>query len=261
MDDKTAALVGSKEELKTWLAGHVENTLLYPTINAADIKKFVGETADAGISHICIPITFVESAKREVEEKGLQIDIVTVIGFPHGNEMTTGEKEMQVEDAAAYGAAEVDFVTNIGLFRTDADAFKEEVKRLANAAHMNRMKIKAILETYYLSNREIRDMAHTCELSEIDFIKTSTGFAVKGMNNTERSPDITGADLDAIRVISSGVSQDYKEQHGLKAAGGIRSLGQVKDILGVCGEEGWNVNNIRIGASSGTKIVGEAAGL
>ena len=257
MDNDLTNILKSNKVLRVWLQDHVENTLLYPNISISDVKKFIDDTANTEIKHICIPITFVGDAKKIIEEGNLPIEIVTVIGFPHGNEMTTEEKASQIVDAASFGASEVDFVINIGLFRYNPDAFVNEMRVLSETAHKNNMKVKAILETYYLSNKEINNIAHLCELSNVDFIKTSTGFAVKGMGNADRNPEIIGAEPGAIKEISRGVSQVYKKKHGIKAAGGIKTLEQVKEILKLCSDEGWNINNVRIGSSSGTSIIKE----
>ena len=240
-------------------------TVLDPTLTSAQLRNFVAENGKAGFTHVCIPLTMVGDAKAVVAGKLPKLEgwegvqIAAVIGFPHGNESTTRDKVRQVEYAAYHSADEVDFVINIGLLRSDEEKFKDEVKRIARAAHdeTHMMKVKAIFETYYLSNEEITKVAGICEEAGVDFVKTSTGFATKGKNHKEREADAEniGATRNAILLMGKGVKD--KSKVGIKLAGGIRTKDQLAMLLMAAVEAGWDKDMVRIGCSAGKQIIDE----
>lgn len=185
------------------------------------------------------------------------MQVATVIGFPHGNEVTTLAKSFQISEAGVAGATEVDFVINIPLLRSNPEAFKYELKVAAGTAHQNKLQVKAIFEAYYLSDNEIISTAEACESAGIDVIKTSTGYAIKGKNHPDRDPEQIGAMEDAIALMGKGVVD--KTKVGIKPAGGIRTAKQLFGILDACVKAGWSIDggNIRIGCSAGLKILDE----
>ena len=93
--------------------------------------------------------------------------------------------------------------------------------------------LKVILETCLLTKDEIVKLCKLAEVAGADFVKTSTGFSIKG------------ATPEDVALMRKSVSERVK----VKASGGIRSY---KDALLMieCGAD-------RLGVSSGVKIVEE----
>jgi deoxyribose-phosphate aldolase len=242
-------------EFKQWILQNTDQAALEPTLSYSQLKEFILENGAMGFRRVCVPITQVKNASRLINENKLQMQIATVVGFPHWNEFTTNNKRRQVEQAASVGAKEVDFVINIPLLRSDVSAFSREVRKIVGKAHFLSMRCKAIFETYYLSNHEIKKAAEICEDSGVDIVKTSTGFAVKGKNHQDRDPDRTGATEDVIRIMGEGIRN--KEIVGIKPSGGIRNIEQLTSIVKACVDSGWDKNRIRIGSSSGKQFLEE----
>jgi deoxyribose-phosphate aldolase len=239
--------------LKEWLLKHADQTLLDPASSYEQITKFVIESAQHGFEHLCISLSALHDANELVKGRGLNVSLGTVIGFPHGNEATTDDKLRQITYAAMSGASEVDIVTNIQLLRSNKSEFLQELDTLSKTSHKFGLGIKAILETYYLSNGEIRDVASMCELCSMDFVKTSTGFALPGKNHPDRDPSCTGAAEDAIALMGKGIND--KSRVNIKPSGGIKSISQLISILKACNDAGWERDAIRPGISSGLMLI------
>jgi len=244
-----------KAELRALVLNNFDETVLDPMLAQNQFDDWLMMRGKAGFRNICVPLTFVERGSEVIKANGFGITIATVIGFPHGNAHSTESKLHQVTEAAKAGAKEVDFVINISKLRSDLSGFAEELRLLSETAHMYHMHVKAIFETYYMSDEEIMKVASMCEAARIDFVKTSTGFAVKGKNHKERNPEKTGAASDAIALMGAGVKD--KEKVGLKPSGGIRTLESLIEMRQAWQWAGWKDAQVRIGSSSGLQILEE----
>ena len=94
--------------------------------------------------------------------------------------------------------------------------------------------LKVILETAVLSREDIIAGCKIAQAAKADFVKTSTGFNGQG------------ATVENVQLMKNVVGNSMK----VKASGGIRTLQDVKGMVGAGAE--------RIGASSGVAIVKEA---
>ncbi|MGA3020589.1 MAG: deoxyribose-phosphate aldolase [Candidatus Micrarchaeales archaeon] len=252
---KSEGIFKDDTEFKQWILQNTDQAALEPTLSYPQLRDFILENGAMGFRHVCVPITQVKNARSLINDNKLQMQIAAVVGFPHGNEFTTNNKRRQVEQAASFGAREVDFVINISMLRSDVVAFSREVRKVAEKAHSLSMRCKSIFETYYLSNDEIKKVARICEDSDIDVVKTSTGFAVKGKNHPDRDPERIGATEDVIRIMGEGIED--KKRVGIKPSGGIRNIEQLTSIIEACIDSGWDKSRIRIGSSSGKQFLEE----
>ncbi len=128
------------------------------------------------------------------------------VGFPSGGHLTE-TKAFEAQKLIADGVQEMDMMMNVGRLKSrHYDYVEKEIKTLVDIT--GDMTLKVILETYYLTDDEIKK---ACELSisaGADYVKTSTGWAQGG------------ATLEVISLITSFVGNAIK----VKAAGGIRDL-------------------------------------
>jgi len=152
--------------------------------------------------------------------------ICSVLGFPDGDRDTTETKIAKAHELFALGAAEIDTVFPIKLYRADPKSAREQIEKLFECAKEAQEKvIKVILENYYLEEFEILAIseiilqaAQETGTTKGRFLKTSTGFA-----NPEEGPrkdGLTGArvrDFALMREASQGFL-------GLKASGGVKTL-------------------------------------
>ncbi|WP_085516923.1 deoxyribose-phosphate aldolase [Marivirga sericea] len=213
------------------IQNYIEHTNLKATITSNDIEMLLKEAQENNIFGICVPPFWVKKAKRDIGKTGMQL--VTVIGFPLGYQMSQ-TKEAEAHQAIKDGADELDMVLNISAIKSEMMWPKIEVAKLGKLAHENDKMLKVIIETAYLSEKEIVDVCKICADAGADFVKTSTGFADEG------------AKVEHIKLMRSVLP----EHVGIKASGGIKTYGQAKELI----EAGAD----RIGTSVGPAICREA---
>jgi len=210
------------------LAGMIDHTLLRADATRAEIAKLTEEARKYKFASVCVNPTWVAFAAEQLA--GTEVKVCTVIGFPLGA-TTSAVKAMEVKDAIANGATEIDMVINIGQLKDrNNELVEKDIKAVVDAAS-NEAIVKVIIETCLLTDEE---KIRACELSVkagADFVKTSTGLSTGG------------ATLQDVALMRKTVGAHV----GVKASGGVRSLDDMNKMI----EAGAN----RIGASSGVKIM------
>lgn len=211
------------------LAGVIDHSLLRPDATYTDLKASCEEAQQFGFYSVCIHPSFVRKAREFLKDS--HIRITAVIGFPLGMTLTE-VKVFEAMNASLDNADELDIVMNIGALKSgDWETVKKDITDVIMAT--KGLIHKAIIETCYLNNSEKMKVVEIALDAGAELIKTSTGF---GPN---------GARVEDIRLIKSIVG----DAAGIKAAGGIRTLGQVLDML--------KAGATRIGTSAGAKIIKE----
>ena len=207
----------------------VDHTLLRPESTWAQIQEICDDAMAYKTATVCIPASYVARCKAYMTEKGSDVGVCTVIGFPTGYS-TTASKVFEAADAVKNGADEVDMVINIGTLK---DGHDEDV-----LAEINAIKeacagkpLKVIIETCLLTEDEKVRMCKIVNESNADFIKTSTGFSTAGA---------TFADVELM-------AKHMKPGKEIKAAGGIATLDDAKKFI--------ELGATRLGTSRIIKIV------
>lgn len=211
-------------------AAYIEHTNLKPTITDREVDKLVAEAKEFNFNGVCVPPFWVKRAQREIGSSN--INLVTVIGFPLGYQMTETKIE-EIKVAIQTGANELDVVMNISAFKINMNWFKIELAKCSKLIHENNCLMKVIIETAYLDFEEIKKACKIGVDSGADFIKTSTGFATEG------------ATVEKVELIKSLVPNSV----GIKASGGIKSFDQTQSLIKAGAD--------RIGTSSGVVIMNE----
>ncbi len=209
----------------------IEQTVLKPTLTDRDIDILAEEAIEYEFLGICVPTFWVKKARREIKNHGIQM--VTVIGFPLGYQMTENKLD-EIKLAIDSGANELDIVMNISAFKSGMPWVKTELAKCAQLIHDNDCLMKVIIETAYLSEEEIAKASLICQDAGTDFVKTSTGFAP------------SGAKVEHIKLIRSVINSNV----GLKASGGIRDYETAMAMI----EAGAD----RLGVSAGVEIMKQA---
>jgi deoxyribose-phosphate aldolase len=219
--------------LRDWrsVASLIDHTLLNPAATNRDIITLCGEAKRYGFHSVMVNPAYLTLAASQVH--GSPVKVGTVIGFPLGANLTV-TKLAEAEAAAKNGAQELDMVINVGALKSGSRVLVQtEMRSLTELAHAHGAILKAIIEAALLSQEE-KILACALALDAgVDFVKTSTGFAVSGA---------TAADVALMRGV---VGHDV----GVKAAGGIRTAARVAEMV----DAGAN----RIGASASVAIVRE----
>jgi len=221
-------------ELEAGFAGLIDHTLLKPEASRKEIKKLCEEAARFGFASVCINPWNVPLAAELL--RGTNVKVCTVVGFPLGATLPQ-VKIHEAEEAIKLGAQEIDMVINIGALKSGLDDLVEsDIRGVVEASHRGGAICKVIFETVLLNTEEKVRASLASKKAGADFVKTSTGFNAAGA---------TAEDVALMRAIVGS-------EIGVKAAGGVRSLEDVKKM--VC------AGATRIGASASVKIMEQAAG-
>lgn len=216
------------------LAQYIDHTVLKPTTTKEDIEKLCNEAKEFSFAAVCLPPYFVSEASRLLT--GTTIKIATVIGFPFGYNHYSA-KALEAELAIKDGANEIDMVMNISAFKNkDYDYLKNEIETVLDKTRKGKALIKIIIESGLLTDEEIIKCCELYKVYEVDFLKTSTGYAEKG------------ASLEAVTLMRKNLPERIK----IKASGGIKTFQFANALI----EAGAS----RLGCSASVAIVqGEKA--
>lgn len=222
-------------EVAADIAGLIDHTLLKPEASRADIRKLCYEAVRFSFASVCINPWYVPLAAELV--RGSAVKVCTVAGFPLGATLPQ-VKIYEAEEAIKLGAQEIDMVINIGALKSGQDDVVElDIRGVVEASHRGAAITKVIFETALLT---LEEKVRACVASKnagADFVKTSTGFGPAGA---------TAEDVALMRAV---VGKDV----GVKAAGGIRSLEDLKKMV--------SAGATRIGASASVRILEQARGI
>ena len=208
---------------------YIDHTFLKPAALISDINKLCSEAKEFQFTAVCVPPPMIKIAKKNLQQTAVKI--ATVIGFPFGYSAIEA-KLAEVILAIVDGADELDMVINlIALKNSDWQYLANEINHIIPILKKENKVIKIIIESGILSDEEI---IRCCELygaAEVDFLKTSTGYAEKG------------ATVEAVTLMRKHLPQDVQ----IKASGGIKNYAFVKQLI--------DAGATRIGSSNSVNIV------
>ena len=154
------------------IAKMLDHSTLQPYLTPDDIKKGCDVALEYGTATVCARPYDMPLVVKCL--KGSDVLPCTVIGFPHGAHHTS-VKVFEAERALDDGCRELDMVINIGALLANETAYvRDEIAKLARAAHARDALLKVILETCYLNDEQKRLACRLSEEAGADFVKTST---------------------------------------------------------------------------------------
>ncbi len=214
------------------VAPMIDHTMLKPEASREDIHRLCQEAVRFGFASVCVNPWYVPIAAEMV--RGSAVKVCTVVGFPLGATLPN-VKIYEAEQAIKLGAQELDMVINIGALKSGQDDVVElDIRGVVEACHRGGAICKVIQENALLTIEEKVRASLACKKAGADFVKTSTGFASGGA---------TAEDVALMRAVVGS-------EIGVKAAGGIRSLEDLKKMV--------QAGATRIGASASVRILEEA---
>ena len=212
------------------LAKLIDHTLLRPDATGADIERLCREAVKYGFHTVCVNPYFVRAAAQALRSSG--VGVCAVIGFPLGMALTD-VKVYEARGASLAGASELDMVINIGAAKSgDWKTVERDIRDVVSATRG--LTHKVIIEACYLQKDEKVMAASAALRAGAGFVKTSTGFGPGG------------ATVEDVRLLKEVVG----DRAGIKAAGGIRTLAGLNEML--------RAGATRIGTSSGPRIIQES---
>lgn len=215
------------------IARYIDHTILKPEASLGDVQKLCEEARQYNFYSVCVNPTYARQAKAALV--GTDVKVCCVVGFPLGANPPEN-KALEARRAIREGAKEIDMVINVGAMKSgDEDLVLKDIRAVAEACRDGSAKLKVILETSLLTDRE---KVRVCELAMkagADFVKTSTGFGS------------AGATAKDIALMAKTVAS---KKLGVKASGGVRTYDDAIKMI--------QAGATRIGASSGINIVKKA---
>ncbi len=213
------------------VAHMIDHTLLKADASQEQIAQLCYEARKYGFAAVCVNPTNVKLSAQLL--KGSPVAVCTVIGFPLGAtspEVKSYEAQQAIED----GATEIDMVINVGALKSrDYELVERDIATVTRTCHNNRTVCKVIIEAALLTDEEKVKACQLAKAAGADYVKTSTGFGPGG------------ATVEDVALMRRTVGPEM----GIKAAGGIRTLEAVKQMV--------KAGATRIGASAGVKILQE----
>jgi deoxyribose-phosphate aldolase len=211
------------------LASYIDHTLVRPQATSDDVRNLCREAMECGFATVCVNPVFVPLAAGILQ--GSRVKAATVAGFPLGAS-PAAIKAHEAREAIAAGAREIDMVANIGAIKEqNLQLAEDDIRAVADACRSGNAVLKLIIETALLTDMEVVIACLLAGDAGAHFVKTSTGFAPGGA---------TAADVSLMR-------RAVGETMGVKAAGGIRTLQDVRNMI--------RAGATRIGTSAGVQIV------
>jgi deoxyribose-phosphate aldolase len=214
------------------IAAWIDHTLLKPEATGQQVKKLCEEAREFGFATVCVNSIFVPLAAGLLNDS--PVAVTCVVGFPLGANLTT-QKVFETLSCLEMGAKEVDMVLPVGALKGEAyGQVLNDIRAVVQVAHNQRAIVKVIIEAALLTREEKITACLISKAAGADFVKTSTGFGPGG------------ATLEDVELMRRVVGSEM----GVKAAGGIRTLGEARAMI--------QAGASRLGASSGVQIVKEA---
>ena len=214
------------------IAPFIDHTLLRPDAALSDIQLLCKEAVASRFAAVCVPPVYVREATEQVA--GSNVSVATVIGFPFGYHLPA-VKAAEAELAILSGASELDMVINLTALKSgDWRALETEIREVLEIVKLSSRKLKVIIESGILTDDDLKQCCAFYGRFNIDFLKTSTGYAA------------TGATVEAVRTMRSLLPAHI----AIKASGGIRSYAFAKELI--------DAGATRIGTSASMQILNEA---
>jgi deoxyribose-phosphate aldolase len=196
---------------KEKIAKTIDHSLLKPEMTRDEVRQGCEIAKKYQVASVCCKPSDVAFCAEIL--KGSNVEVGTVVGFPHGSS-TTETKVYETKDAISNGATEIDMVLNIGQLKSGLyDAVKADIAAVVEAAAGKLVKV--ILENAYLNDDEKITACKLCEAAGAHYVKTSSGYAP------------SGATIADVKLMRATVSAAVK----VKSAGGVRTLDALIEML------------------------------
>lgn len=213
------------------LNSYIDHSILKPTTLVSDVELICRQAIDHQFAAVCIPPPFVKLCKQLLESS--PVKTATVIGFPFGYsaiEAKIAESVLAMVD----GADELDVVINLlALKNKDWPYLANELTHLMTVIKKEQKGLKIIIESGILTDEEIVKCCQLYGIAEIDYLKTSTGYAEKG------------ATVHAVELFRKNLPPHV----GIKASGGIREYGFARELV--------EAGATRLGCSASVAIISD----
>lgn len=185
------------------ISKHIDCSLLKSTTTEREIIDLCHEAKEKDIYSVCVNSSYVALAKQLLD--GTNVKVCTVVGFPLGA-MATQAKVFEAKRAIKDGADEIDMVMNLGYLKSKN--YVSVLKDISDVKFaIGNIPLKVVLEISELNKNEVIKACEICLDTNVDYIKTSSGFTNGGATLTCVKM-IKKTVKDQIKIIASGGIED-----------------------------------------------------
>lgn len=195
------------------LAALMDHTNLKSYATANEIDLLCREAKQHKFATVCVYGYWVDY----IAENHPEVKICQVLNFPSGLSLSNVETLSQVKS----NASEYDIVMNISKLKEKQFSLIREDLEVVRAYTKGKV-LKVIVESGVLTNEELMEACDIVAGIGADFVKTSTGFI----------PQPDSALIQQVAVIHN-IIKLHNLPLEIKASGGIKTLDQVKILLGL----------------------------
>lgn len=208
---------------------YIDHTILKPTTLVSDVERVCAEAKEFGFAAVCIPPPFIKIAKSLLTATNVKVS--TVIGFPFGYSAIEA-KLAEILLAMVDGVDELDVVASIvAIKNNDWTYISNELNHLLSVVKSKEKIIKVIIESGVLTEDELIKCCHLYGAAGIDYLKTSTGYAEKGVT------------VEAVRTMRKHLPLNVN----IKASGGIKTYQFASELI--------DAGATRLGCSTSVAII------
>lgn len=191
----------------------IDHSLLHPCATRDEVQEACRLGRRLGVAAVVVQPCWAGLAAEILQGSGVQA--ASVVGFPLGV-TTTEAKLMEALGLVQAGVGEVDMVINLGWVKSGLlDDAAHEIGAVKAVLRPAGVLLKVILEVGYLDDAEKTQAAQMAAVAGADFVKTCTGLG-PGQ-----------ATVEDVRLLRAAVPASI----GVKAAGGIRTLAQARELV------------------------------
>jgi deoxyribose-phosphate aldolase len=213
------------------LASYIDHTILKPATSLSEVDRVCVDASLENFAAVCIPPKYVYAARKLLD--GSRVKVATVTSFPLGFG-GIDIKVDEIKEVLAMGADEVDMVIDLCALKSgDWKHLEEEIAACLEPIYRAGKVIKVIVESGLLTDSELVACCRLYGRFDIDFMKTSTGYADKG------------ASVHAVQVMR----EFLPPRISIKASGGIRTFAFAKELI--------DAGATRLGCSSSVQLMKE----
>lgn len=227
MNELTQHLAADSEPAK--LAAHIQHTIISNALTQQMWENHIAECLKYRFHAAMVPPAWVALTAQALGDSSVRV--ASFIDFPYGT-MTSNVKAYEAQQLVAAGAQEIDLMPNVGFLLSGLEKeYFDDIRGVVVAAEKIPIKIMLELPLLNTAQRE-RAVALSTEAG-VAYLKNASGGAVG---------TATPEDMRFLRRLAPpGV--------GVKASGGIKTAGQVRDLLAAGAD--------LVGTSSAVRIIQE----
>ena len=227
MNDPNKQSAADSEAIR--LAAHIQHTIISNVLTRQMWENHIAECLKYRFHAAMVPPAWVTLTTQALRDSGIRV--ASFIDFPYGT-MTSNVKAYEAQQLVGAGAQEIDLMPNVGFLLSGMEKeYFDDIRGVVVAAGKVPTKIMLELPLLNAAQRE-KAVALSIEAG-VAYLKNASGGAVG---------TATPEDMRFLRRLAPPAV-------GVKASGGIKTAGQVRDLLAAGAD--------LVGTSSAVRIIQE----